>query len=105
MVSTETRFVLSGFLLVISASALGGLRWALTEMLLHTNKATSNPFSTLCHLAPVMCVSLLVVALCVEGPVGFFQAELWSDKGIFLSLLILLAPSILAFFMNVTEFT
>lgn len=47
MVATETHFILHGFLLVITASALGGLRWGLTQILLHDKKlGLDNPAAT-----------------------------------------------------------
>lgn len=62
MVADEAAFVLIGFILVMLASVLSGLRWSLTQLLLLRNPATSNPFSSIFFLAPVMFVSLLVIA-------------------------------------------
>lgn len=103
MVATETRFVLEGFILVVTASAMGGLRWALTQLLLKENPSTSNPFSSIFHLAPIMFVSLLIVAMILEGPVAFVHAPLWDQKGL-LSIPILLFPGLLAFLMTASEF-
>jgi len=104
MVATETRFVLEGFLLVISAAAIGGLRWSLTELLLRTQRATANPISTLFHLTPVMSITLLLIALAAEGPVQLIEAQLWTDKG-WTMVPILAFPALLAFGMNLAEFT
>jgi solute carrier family 35 protein C2 len=103
MVAHETRFVLEGFLLVMTASCLGGLRWALTQILLKENPSTSNPFSSIFHLAPIMFVSLLTVAMILEGPVALVNAELWQARGIW-ALPILLFPGLLAFLMTASEF-
>ena len=103
MVATETRFVLEGFLLVVTATAMGGLRWALTQILLKQNPSTSNPFSSIYHLAPIMFAALIILAMLFEGPMNFLNAELWSQKGI-LSIPILIFPGILAFLMTASEF-
>ena len=58
MVSAEAAFILIGFVLVMMASCLSGLRWSLTQMLLLRNPATGNPFSSIFFLAPVMFGSL-----------------------------------------------
>ncbi|CRK27322.1 hypothetical protein BN1723_003492, partial [Verticillium longisporum] len=67
MVSGEVEFKLGGFVLVISAAFFSGFRWALTQILLLRNPATSNPFSSIFFLAPVMFVVLMAIAIPVEG--------------------------------------
>lgn len=47
MVSGETQFSLVGMIQVLSASAMGGLRWALTQKLLDKEAmGLNNPFAT-----------------------------------------------------------
>lgn len=47
MVSGETKFSLIGMIQVLSASAMGGLRWALTQKLLDKEAmGLNNPFAT-----------------------------------------------------------
>lgn len=87
MVATETKFALGGMLLVFAASALGGLRWALTQMLLTghgghgaaaPNSAETeekeeepmgmdNPCATIYWLAPTMAVTILLLCAVVDG--------------------------------------
>ncbi|KAK8050376.1 hypothetical protein PG994_012106 [Apiospora phragmitis] len=67
MVAGEVEFNLGGFVLVISAAFFSGFRWGLTQILLLRNPATSNPFSSIFFLAPVMFVTLLAIAIPVEG--------------------------------------
>lgn len=88
------------FLLVITASALSGLRWSLTQLLLQHTPATRNPFSTLFHLAPVMFISLLLSHVLFESPVALLAHPLFTFK----TLPLLLSPGILAFCMTSTEF-
>ncbi|MGC8159913.1 hypothetical protein ACP3WZ_25650, partial [Salmonella enterica] len=56
-----------GFILVISAAFFSGFRWALTQLLLLRNSATSNPFSSIFFLSPVMFVTLFAMAVPIEG--------------------------------------
>ena len=106
MVAGETAFNVLGFILIMSSAFFSGFRWSLTHILLLRNPATSNPFSSIFFLAPVMFVSLLVIALPVEGlsdlRVGW--DVLTDAKGVPLAIAILLFPGILAFLMTASEF-
>ncbi|KIW03139.1 uncharacterized protein PV09_05781 [Verruconis gallopava] len=106
MVAGETAFDPLGFLLVMTAAASSGFRWSLTQILLIRNPATSNPFATLFFLAPVMFVTLLVLAIPVEGFLALSEAlhTLAETKGYWMSLGILLFPGTLAFMMTASEF-
>jgi len=106
MVAGETAFSVAGFVLVMSASACSGFRWSLTQIMLLRNPATSNPFSSIFFLTPVMFVALLVLAMPIEGPanlIGGFRV-LAAQKGGALGTLILLFPGCLAFMMVAAEF-
>lgn len=103
MVATETRFVMSGFFLVLAGSFFGGLRWALTQLLLIESAATSNPFLSIRALTPVMFATLFLVALVVEGPLRLVHSTFWAAYGL-LSIPILLFPGAFAFCMISTEF-
>lgn len=106
MVAGETAFNALGFILVISAAFFSGFRWGLTQILLLRNPATSNPFSSIFYLAPIMFVSLLLIALPVEGPrpLAAGLAALIEAKGTFTAIAILLFPGLLAFLMTSSEF-
>ncbi|ODV90712.1 hypothetical protein CANCADRAFT_31586 [Tortispora caseinolytica NRRL Y-17796] len=104
MVASEAQFVLSGFLLVLSASMFSGLRWSVTQLLLKTYPRTHNPFSTLLHLAPGMAVTLFIIALFVEDLSKFIKADLWTDYGMFKGILLLSLPGCIAFCMTISEF-
>ncbi len=73
MVAGEVDFRPIGFILVISAAFFSGFRWGLTQILLLRNPATSNPFSSIFFLAPVMFLTLLCIAVPVEGPFALFE--------------------------------
>lgn len=106
MVATETHFVLSGFLLVTSASALGGLRWSLTQLLLRSKDVgMSNPAATLFWLAPVMGVSLAITSAIVDGWAKVFNSPFFATPEQTLkTLFFLFSPGVLAFCMVLSEF-
>lgn len=106
MVAGEAAFNALGFILIISSAFFSGFRWALTQILLLRNPATSNPFSSIFFLAPIMFLSLLLIALPVEGPRAIIAGiqGLTEEKGVFLSLGLLLFPGVLAFMMTSSEF-
>ncbi|TKA26980.1 hypothetical protein B0A50_05171 [Salinomyces thailandicus] len=106
MVAGETAFSALGFVLVMSASACSGFRWSLTQILLLRNPATSNPFSSIFFLTPVMFVALFVLAMPIEGPAALMEGfrTLAAEKGAFLGSMIILFPGCLAFAMVAAEF-
>ncbi|KAA8644379.1 putative nucleotide-sugar transporter [Aspergillus tanneri] len=106
MVAGETAFNAIGFVLVIASAFFSGFRWGLTQILLLRHPATANPFSTLFFLTPIMFVSLLIIALAVEGPseivTGF--VTLADARGGLSGILLLIFPGVLAFCMIASEF-
>jgi solute carrier family 35 protein C2 len=105
MVFGEVEFMLGGFVLVISAAFFSGLRWALTQILLLRNPATSNPFSSIFFLSPVMFVVLFSLAIPVEGfgPLWEGLKTLSAEWGVWTPFF-LLFPGCIAFFMIACEF-
>jgi solute carrier family 35 protein C2 len=106
MVFGEVEFSALGFILVISAAFFSGFRWGLTQILLLRNPATSNPFSSIFYLAPIMFASLFIIAIPVETfPALFHGIHLLVDeKGPFLGPALLLFPGVIAFCMTASEF-
>lgn len=106
MVAGEAKFILLGFILVITASALSGLRWSLTQILLLRNPATSNPFSSIFYLAPCMFAAIFIIAIPVEGfgPLCTKVSELADEKGLLPAIGLILFPGVIAFCMVSSEF-
>lgn len=106
MVATETQFVLGGMILVFSASALGGLRWALTEILLKKEEmGMNNPAATVFWLAPTMGLTLALLSAIFEGFGEVFRSKFFDGFWTTLNtLLFILAPGTLAFMMVMSEF-
>ncbi|XP_032897922.1 solute carrier family 35 member C2 [Amblyraja radiata] len=64
----STQFNTEGFILVLIASFLGGIRWTLTQIL--TQKADlglQNPIDTMYHLQPLMFIGLFPLFVFNEG--------------------------------------
>lgn len=106
MVAGEAAFNALGFALIIASAFFSGFRWGLTQILLLRHPATSNPFSTLFLLTPVMFVSLIVIAIGVEGPVEIHQGflNLAEKHGTLFGSCLLVFPGVLAFCMISSEF-
>ncbi|KAL5636207.1 hypothetical protein ACGC1H_004879 [Rhizoctonia solani] len=119
MVATETQFALGGMVLVFIASACGGLRWALTQILLHGPKreeredeeeseppmGMDNPCATIFWLAPTMFISLLVLTAFVDNLGDVFGSKFFSSPAeTFKTALYIMAPGVIAFCMTLAEF-
>lgn len=106
MVATEAEFVLQGLILVLGASALGGLRWSLTQVLLKSkNLGLDNPAATIFWLAPSMGVTLGIVSIATEDWPHLFQTRFFQDKGhVWETIVFMLAPGAIAFCMILSEF-
>jgi len=65
----ETQFDLSGFLLVLSASACAGLKWTMIQLLLsRLDPPLPSSFASLRVLGPMMFLSMLVLSAIIERP-------------------------------------
>ncbi|PTU20635.1 hypothetical protein P175DRAFT_0437649 [Aspergillus ochraceoroseus IBT 24754] len=106
MVAGEAAFNTVGFILVIASAFFSGFRWGLTQILLLRHPATANPFSTLFFLTPVMFISLITIALAIEGPTDIMAGlrALSEAHGSTFSIILLIFPGVLAFCMISSEF-
>lgn len=83
MVSDETNFEMVGFIQVMAASACGGLRWSLTEVLLRKESmGLTNPFASIFFLAPAQAIILLIISAIVEGYITIFGSQFFSSFSI-----------------------
>ncbi|KAG0361808.1 Triose-phosphate Transporter [Gamsiella multidivaricata] len=109
MVMSEVDFVLIGFIQVMLASVLGGLRWSLTQLLLEKTDTKSgslaNPISTIFFLSPIMGICLSIVAGIFEGYSTIFGSVFFSTFSSALSTLgLLFLGGLFAFMMVLAEF-
>ncbi|GMG32446.1 unnamed protein product [Ambrosiozyma monospora] len=93
-----------GCFLVVLASCLSGLRWALTQIVLRGSRYTKNPILTIFYLSPLMCITLLFMGYQMEGFSNFLSAKIWTEYGLLVALLMLLFPGVLAFCMTLSQF-
>jgi solute carrier family 35 protein C2 len=64
----------------MAASAFGGLRWGLTEVLLRKEgMGLTNPFASIFFLAPAQAVILIIIAGVVEGYGTIFGSVFFID--------------------------
>ncbi|XP_060079483.1 solute carrier family 35 member C2-like [Ylistrum balloti] len=64
----STQFNLEGFIMVMSASVLSGLRWGLAQVVLQKQEiGLSNPLDMMYHVQPWMIIVLLPLAAVIEG--------------------------------------
>lgn len=106
MVAGEIEFSLIGFVLIMTAAFFSGFRWGLTQILLLSNPATSNPFSSIFFLAPVMFLTLTALAIPLEGfsdLIGGLK-HLTEQWGVLPTPFLILFPGIIAFLMTASEF-
>jgi len=106
MVATEAHFVFEGLILVLSASAVGGLRWSLTQVLLKNKKmGFDNPAATIYWLAPTMGISLAIVSAALESWPSIFRTAFFDGVVRTLqTVFFLTAPGVIAFCMVLSEF-
>lgn len=99
-----------GFMLIMSASILGGLRWVLTQMVLHKEKdrlGLKHPVDTVYYVSPCMGITLLPFALGIEGSHVLSSPLLFGAPTLhtFLSsLLYITFGATLAFGLTLSEF-
>lgn len=80
-VEGETKFDMLGFVLVLIAAVVSGLRWNLTQVLLQQDRlGMDNPIATLYHLSPIMFVTMLLLSLIFEDPISQFRQSQHFDN-------------------------
>ncbi|KAK3610411.1 hypothetical protein CHS0354_008701 [Potamilus streckersoni] len=104
----STQFDLTGFLMVMSASLLSGLRWTLAQMVTQKNElGLHNPIDMMYHIQPWMIIGLLPLSAIFEGldlaTSGHFFA--FSELHVLMENLgLVLIGAFLAFMLEFSEF-
>ena len=103
-----TFFNLSGFVLVISASLLSGIRWNTAQLLVQKSQlGLENPVDILYHVIPIMSLCVFPLAMLFEG-VGLstslvaFRAS--SPGAALLSIGLIVCSSLLALGLGFSEY-
>ncbi|XP_059569056.1 solute carrier family 35 member C2 isoform X2 [Alligator mississippiensis] len=104
----STQFNTEGFMLVLGASFLGGIRWTLTQMLMQKAElGLQNPIDTMFHLQPLMFLGLFPLFVAIEGLPMAVSEKLFRfhDGWVLLALLGKLSlGGLLAFGLGFSEF-
>jgi solute carrier family 35 protein C2 len=106
-VAGETQFDMTGFVLVLLAAVMSGLRWSLTQMLLQKDQlGMDNPVATLYYISPIMFVLMSILSLVIEDPfVQFSSSAFFQDfRTGALTMVMAGGGGFLAFAMTVAEF-
>ncbi|KAF9379274.1 Triose-phosphate Transporter [Mortierella sp. AD011] len=106
-VAGEAQFDMTGFILVLLAAVMSGLRWSLTQMLLQKDQlGMDNPVATLYYISPIMFVLMSILSLAIEDPfVQFSSSEFFTDFNTgLLTMMMAGGGGFLAFAMTVAEF-
>jgi len=101
-----TQFNLFGFLLVIIASVLSGLRWTLSQLVMQKSElGLGNPIDMVYHIQPWMTASLLPLAVIMEAIAtsryGFRFEHTWDTYYMWGRVMF---GAVIAFFMEVSEY-
>ncbi|KAG0268157.1 Triose-phosphate Transporter [Actinomortierella ambigua] len=106
-VAGEAHFDPTGFVLVLFAAVMSGLRWSLTQVLLQKDDlGMDNPIATLYYISPIMFILMSLLSLIIEDPfVVFTSSEFFSsfNTGV-VTLLLAAGGGLLAFAMTIAEF-
>ena len=63
-----TSFSFVGFIMVLTAAFFSGIRWTLSQLIMQKSKlGLENPIDFIFHIQPLMILSLLPIAIGVEG--------------------------------------
>ncbi|WVR05461.1 hypothetical protein IAU60_002477 [Kwoniella sp. DSM 27419] len=105
MVFNTTDVSIPGIVMVFVASVLGGLRWALTELVMHKKgMGLSNPFATIFWLAPLMAATLIPLSLILEDWFGMLRSDFFSGAQTIRTMGVIVFPGALAFAMVASEY-
>ncbi|KAI5612327.1 collagen alpha-1(XX) chain-like isoform X2, partial [Silurus asotus] len=104
----STQFNLEGFIMVLLASFIGGIRWTLTQLLMQKAElGLQNPIDTMYHLQPIMFMGLFPLFMFNEGLNLAMTEKLFRVNELhplLYSLLALFVGGSLAFGLGFSEF-
>ncbi|XP_054623230.1 solute carrier family 35 member C2 isoform X2 [Dunckerocampus dactyliophorus] len=104
----STQFNLEGFVMVLLASFIGGIRWTLTQVLMQKAElGLQNPVDAMYHLQPLMFLGLFPLFLYNEGLILSTSDKLFRVtelSPVLYSVLLLSMGGVLAFGLGFSEF-
>jgi len=104
----STTFSFIGFIMVLTAAFFSGIRWTLSQLIMQKSKlGLENPIDFIFHIQPLMILTLLPIAIGVEG-VSIAASEdtfRFQELSTFTNTWFLMTVGgIIAFCMEVSEF-
>ncbi|KAI1297299.1 Solute carrier family 35 member C2 [Halotydeus destructor] len=105
----STQFKWQGFILVLSASFLGGLRWTMAQLIMQRKDiGLSNPVDMIYYVQPVMMAALFPLAFWLEilpklGP-GLIDQILEHRDLVEANMFYILLGSVFAFLLEMSEY-
>ena len=109
-----TDFVWQGFILALSASFLGGLRWTLAQLVMQRKDiGLSNPVDMIYYIQPWMICTLIPLVLGVEilpvfngssSDLSSTDASLTDDEYLIEKIICIVIGSLLAFLLELSEY-
>uniref|UniRef100_A0A3P9N8M6 Solute carrier family 35 member C2 n=1 Tax=Poecilia reticulata TaxID=8081 RepID=A0A3P9N8M6_POERE len=103
----STQFNMEGFIMVLLASFIGGIRWTLTQVLMQKAElGLQNPIDTMYHLQPLMFLGLFPLFLYNEGDLSASEKlfRVTELSPLLYSLMTLSVGGTLAFGLGFSEF-
>lgn len=104
----STDFVFVGFMMVLSASFLSGIRWTVSQLIMQKGKySLGNPIDMIFHVQPLMIITLLPFAVGFEGTRVSSSLQLfrYEEFSVFLETMgLVVVGGVIAFLMEVGEF-
>ncbi|XP_076802392.1 solute carrier family 35 member C2-like isoform X2 [Clavelina lepadiformis] len=104
----SSQFNLEGFILVLVASFLGGIRWTLSQILTQKKElGLGNPIDLLYHLQPTMFIGLFPLALAHEGLSFFTSKHIFAGESIsdvMPTIVMIAVGGLLAFLLSFSEY-
>ena len=104
-VASSTEVSLVGVFMVLGASAMSGIRWALTQKLMVDDEQSKNIFVNVYRFIPSSAVSMLIVA-CIIDVKPFMESDFVQDSTLaeFMTLFVFCcAGGVIAFILITTE--
>ncbi|KAG8226789.1 hypothetical protein J437_LFUL002835 [Ladona fulva] len=103
-----TAFDVLGFILVLLASCISGLRWTLAQLVMQKSKlGLHNPVDMVYHVQPWMIVSVLPIAIAIEGKSFIVSNKVFCFDDwdvLFTTIWMVAIGTVMAFLMEVAEY-
>ncbi|KAJ1913203.1 hypothetical protein IWQ60_009310 [Tieghemiomyces parasiticus] len=106
MAASEVDFVLAGFVQVMLAAAMSGLRWSLTQILLQDHSiGISTPIASMFFLSPLMSLCLFAASMVTEDLNALADSTVFTSGSLATVMaLILVLGGVLATLMVTAEY-